>query len=266
MDMIEELSSGGRWRLAKSIGEDASGLKHYLDGEDDGLYESGRKVKLPGAMSILAIRNAVIFPGTVTPLAIGRDRSRRLLEDVKANESVIGLVTQRDPETETPGFGDIYSVGTAGTVLKVIRMPQDSLHIIVHGVSRFKIVKPVATEPYLKAKVHALVPKMRMTKRLQALMVNVRRMADRVITLSPNVPEEASLLLDNIEDPSALADFLAANLSLRIGEKQELLEQLDATKRLESISVALANQLEVLELSHKIQGLSNIFSVNSFFA
>ena len=120
--MTEEMLSGGRWWLAKAIGEDASGLEHYLHGDDEGLYESGRKVKLPAAMSILAIRNAVIFPGTVTPLAIGRDRSRRLLDDVKANKSVIGLVTQRDPETETPGFGDIYSVGTAGTVLKVIRM------------------------------------------------------------------------------------------------------------------------------------------------
>ena len=133
-------------------------------------------------------------------------------------------------------------------------MPQGPIHVVVHGIARFRIKKPITTEPYLKARVQLLDAKAKMTKKLKALIVSVRQTANRVITLSPSVPEEASVLLENIENPSALADFLAANLSLDIAEKQNLLEELDAAKRLEKISVALANQLEVLELSHKIQG------------
>ncbi|MHC4423057.1 MAG: endopeptidase La [Planctomycetota bacterium] len=236
------------------ITEDPTNLEHYLHNENDQLREHNHEFKLPAEIGILPIRNAVAYPGTVTPLAIGRRRSRALLEDIKPNESIIGLVTQHNPEIEKPGFNDIYSVGTAASVLKVIRMPQGSIHIVVHGTARFRITRRLATEPYLKARVELLKVRAKMTKKLQALIVSVRQTANRVIELSPNVPEEASVLLENIENPSALADFLAANLSLDITKKQELLEEIDAAKRLEMISVALANQLEVLELSHKIQG------------
>jgi ATP-dependent Lon protease len=233
--------------------EDFANPEHYLNSENSQLREHNHEFKLPPVMGILPIRNAVAFPGTVTPLAIGRQRSRALLDDIKPNESIIGLVTQYNPETDKPDFNDIYSVGTAASILKVIKMPQGPIHIVVHGITRFKILKRAATEPYLKATVQPLNVRARMTKKLKALIVNVRQMADRVIALSPNVPEEASVLLENIENPSALADFLAANLTLDIARKQQLLEELDASKRLEKISLALANQLEVLELSHKIQ-------------
>jgi len=215
---------------------------------------NNNQFKLPDEIGILPIRNAVVFPGTVTPLAVGREKSKALLNDTVPNKSVIGLVTQFNADKDNPGFKDIYTVGTAATVLKVIKMPQGSMHIIVHGVARFKITKRLTTKPYLKAKVQLLESKKRMTKKLQAMIVSVRHAANRVISLSPNVPEEASVLLENIEDPSALADFLAANLNLQIPDKQQLLEELDPGKRLERISLALANQLEVLELSHKIQG------------
>lgn len=209
---------------------------------------------LPKLIPILPIRNAVSFPGTVTPLAIGRERSRALLKDVIPNESIIGLVTQRQSETERPGFEDLYRVGTSATVLKTIKLPQGTMHTVVHGIARFKIVKSSGCEPYLKAKVELIEPEASITKQIQALMVNVRQSANRLIDLSPNIPEEASVLLENIENPSALADFLAANLSLDVSKKQALLEELDAEKRLEKISIELAHQLEVLELSHKIQG------------
>jgi len=234
--------------------EDPVNLEYHLLNETAQSHEHNHIFKLPETIGILPIRNAVAYPGTVTPLAIGRDRSKQLLAETKPNESIIGLVTQHNPETNKPGFNDIYSVGTAASVLKLIKIPQGSINIIVHGIARFKIVRPIATEPYLKAAVQLLRVKTKMTKKLQALMVSVRQTANRVISLSPNVPEEASVLLENIDSPSALADFLAANLNLNITKKQQLLEELDATKRLEEISAALAAQLEVLELSHKIQG------------
>jgi ATP-dependent Lon protease len=212
------------------------------------------EVKIPDNLPILPIRNAVLFPGTITPLAIGRDKSEKLLSSIKVNESLIGMVAQKDSGVDDPDFKDLYSVGTIASILKIIKMPQGALHVVVHGLSRFKITAPIQTEPFLTAKIKVLPESFRLTKKLKALVVNIRHAANRVITLSPNVPEEVSLLLENIDNPSAMADFLAANLNLTVPRKQLLLEEANPIKRLEAISMALANQLELLELSHKIQG------------
>ena len=216
----------------------------------DGTFE----FELPETIGLLPVRNAVLFPGTVTPLAIGREGSRKLLIDSHPNESIIGLVTQKEPNIEQPKLKDLHLVGTAASILKIVKMPQGTMNVIVHGLLRFKIVEIVSEKPYLRAKIKPLISKTRITKKLRALMVSVRAAANKVIALSPNVPEEASILLENIETPSTLADFLASNLPVPIVEKQQLLETLNAKKRLEKISVILASQLEVLEMSHKIQG------------
>jgi len=243
-----------------SIMQDKMRLVEIVDvdpfgGTDNEVSGPGKEdFRFPDQIGILPIRSAVAYPGTVMPLAIGREKSRQLIDDMIPHETIFGLVAQIDPDIEEPGPDDIYRVGTAASVLKVIRMPQGSLNVIVHGIGRFEIIKFTETKPYLKAKVRMIDVKTRRTKKLQALIVNVRDIAARVMALSPNVPEEASILLDNIDDPSALADFLAATLNISNAEKQELLAEYDARKRLEKISLALANQLEVLELSHKIQG------------
>ena len=233
--------------------EESINIEPYLYDEDNKI-QPNRGNGHPDVIGILPVRNVIVYPGTVTPLAIGRKESRSLIEDTSQNDSVIGLLVQKNPDLDSPKFEDLYSIGTTVSVLKVIRMPQGPMHIVVHGISRFKVVQIISTEPYLKARIKYLSANVRMTKRLKALIVNVRQAANRVIALSPNVPEEASVLLENIENPSALADFLAANFYVEIAKKQQLLEELDATKRLEQISLALAQQLEVLELSNKIQG------------
>jgi ATP-dependent Lon protease len=235
--------------------ETNAAIETYLvsDPASEGRESNGDYV-LPGTIPILPLRNVVAYPGTVTPLAIGRDRSRQLILESSPNNSIIGLVAQKDADQDEPGFRDIYRVGTAASILKVIKMPQGPIHVVVHALGRFRITRFVSKEPYIRARVKPLEVTIRESKKLQALIVSVRQSAHRVIELSPNVPEEATVLLENIEHPSALADFLAANLNLPIEDKQELLEELDSTRRLEMISVALANQLEVLEMSHKIQG------------
>jgi len=230
------------------------GVEPYVNDDDEDFEDDTSAMKMPEIIGVLPIRNTVVYPGTFTHLAVGRERSKALLADTEPNDSIIGLITQRNPDTDKPRFEDLYSVGTTASVLKTIKMPQGSINIVVHGIARFRIVERIATVPYLKARVELLKIETRMTKQLQAMMVSVRRSANRVIALSPNVPEEASVLLENIEDPSALADFLAANLTMELSERQALLEELDPGKRLEKISVTLAHQLEVLELSHKIQG------------
>ena len=240
--------------LMDLMAEECTGIEPYLYDDDSQAQARSHRFKLPDVIGILPIRNAVAYPGTITPLAIGRKKSKALIAETTPNESIIGLLTQRNPDIERPEFDNLYSVGTAASVLKITKLPQGSIHIVVHGVVRFRVIGIVTSKPYLKARVEPLYAKVRITKKLQALMVSVRRAANRVIALSPNVPEEASVMLENIDNPSALADFLAANLSLDITQKQQLLEELDAGRRLEQISVVLANQLEVLELSHKIQG------------
>ena len=192
-------------------------------GEEDNHLTNNQKFRMPDEIGILAIRNAVVFPGTVAPLAVGREKSRALLKDVKPNETVIGILTQHRPDTDKPGFDDLYRVGTAATVLKIIRS-QGAVSIFVHGIARFGVIEPVATEPYLKARVRHLESETKMTKRLKALMVSVRQAANRVIALSPNVPDEVSAILEEIEAPAVLADYLAANVSLNTEERQKLLE------------------------------------------
>lgn len=233
---------------------DVVDIDPFFSGETGRLDQFETELELPEVIGILPLRNTVIYPGTVTPLAVGRTRSKKLLNDSTINASIIGLITQHNSGVEVPGIKDVYRVGTAASILKIIKMPAGSVNIITHGLIRFKIVEFVATEPYLKARIEPLLGEVRKTKKLQALMVNIRQNANRLIRLSPNVPEEAAILLENIEHPSALADFLAANLNITIEEKQQLLEEPNAQRRLETISIELVNQLEVLELSNKIQG------------
>ena len=234
--------------------EKSSSLEPFFGEDPTDPQDKNGEFVLPGTLSVLPLRNVVAYPGTVTPLAIGRESSRQLILGSTPNESIIGLVTQRDPETDDPEFDDLFTVGTAASILKIIKMPQGPIHVVVHALARFEIVEPLGTDPYLEAVVAPMAIRSRLTKKLQALMASVRLTAHRVIELSPNVPEEASVLLENIDHPSALADFLAANINLSIPEKQNLLEELNAAKRLDMIAMALANQLEVLEMSHKIQG------------
>jgi ATP-dependent Lon protease len=236
------------------MAEEPTDIEPYLYDDDGQSQASSHRFRLPDVIGILPIRNAVSYPGTIAPLAIGRKKSKALIAETVPNESIIGLLTQRNPDVERPEFDNLYSIGTAASVLKITKLPQGSVHIVVHGIVRFRVIAIEASRPYLKARVEPLYAKVRMTKKLQALIVSVRQAANRVIALSPNVPEEASVMLENIDNPSALADFLAANLSLDVTQKQQLLEELDAARRLERISFILANQLEVLELSHKIQG------------
>ncbi len=229
-------------------------LNNYISSSKDDSADSGEQIEIPEIISILPIRNAVAYPGTVMPLSIGRKRSKTLIEEVSSQNSIIGLITQINPDTDHPTPGQLYKVGTIASILKTIKMPQNMLHIIVHCQCRFKIVQIISTEPYIKAKIQPLYSHARITKTLKAMMVNVRQTANKVISLSPNVSEEASVLLENIENPSALADFIAANLTIELSAKQKLLEELNAQKRLERVQVELTNQLEVLELSQKIQG------------
>jgi len=211
------------------------------------------KITIPEELVVLSVRNVVIFPGTVVPLALGREKSRRLIHDILPDQKLLVSVCQKSPETEDPGPEDLYSVGTAGMVLKLLRMEEDSQSIILHGLFRVKIEEWLAREPYLRARIRVLRDTAEKSTETEALVINARNLARRIIELSPNVPEEATVVLNSIEQPGSLADFLASNLQLDIPAKQALLEELEVNNRLRKVSVELQQQLEVLELSQKIQ-------------
>jgi len=211
------------------------------------------RLEVPSELAILPIRNGVAFPGTVMPLTIGREKSKRLLDDILPEVKVVGIFAQKDAQVEDPGFDDLYSVGCACVILKLLKVPDGNLSIVVHGLTRVAIRKALTTEPYHRAEVGILEDKIEDSKDLEALTLSVRETAGRIISLSANVPDEAALVLDNITEPGALADFLAANVTAKLTDKQDLLETIDAKERLSELTKLMGQQVEVLELSNQIQ-------------
>ncbi len=210
-------------------------------------------IPVPRELPILPVRSAVVFPGTVVPLSITREKSKRVVEAVLPESQVLAIFAQRHEETDDPGINDIYRVGTAARVLKLLRMPDGTSSLLVHGVVRVGLEEILSSDPYWRAAVNPRRDEIVPSMELEALAFSARRTAEKVIELSPNVPEEALQILRSIEGPGALADFLAANLSLGVVQKQELLETFDVGQRLRKINATLQSQLEVLELARKIQ-------------
>ena len=213
----------------------------------------GQRTRIPHVLPVLPIRNIVVFPGTVMPLNIGRQKSKNLLDEVMPAEKLIGVVSQRNAESEDPKLEDLHPVGTICTILKLFRLPDGNQSIIVHGLTRFRLVSVDQHEPFLTGRIEVIEDTMQPGPSLDALVASVKQQANRVIELSPNTPDEAAQVLNSITNPSALADFLAANLQADTAEKQRLLEELDVEKRLRMIAARLATQLDVLELQSKIQ-------------
>jgi ATP-dependent Lon protease len=214
---------------------------------------NGQRLTVPNLLPILPIRNIVVFPGTVMPLNVGRQKSKNLLDDVMPGEKVIGVVTQKNAETEDPGFADLHQFGVAAMILKLFKLPDGNQSIIVHGLTRFRLLGLSQTTPFAMGQIEILDETVVPGPSLDALIASVRQQANRVIELSPNTPDEAAQVLNSITSPSALADFLGANVQADAVEKQKMLEELDVEKRLRLIAARLATQLDVLELQNKIQ-------------
>src|SRR5829696_3978392 len=214
---------------------------------------NGQQVTIPSLLPILPIRNIVVFPGTVMPLNVGRQKSKNLLDEVMPGDKVIGVVTQKNSDVEDPLYGDLHTVGVACMILKLFKLPDGNQSIIVHGLTRFRLLGLDQTDPFAMGRIEILEETIPEGPSLDALLASVRQQANRVIELSPNTPDEAAQVLNSITNPSALADFLAANLQTDVLEKQRLLEELDVENRLHLVAARLATQLDVLELQSKIQ-------------
>ncbi|HEX8524274.1 MAG TPA: endopeptidase La [Tepidisphaeraceae bacterium] len=214
---------------------------------------NGQKLTIPNVLPILPIRNIVVFPGTVMPLNVGRQKSKNLLDEVMPGDKLIGVVTQKNPDVEDPQMEDLNTVGVACMILKLFKLPDGNQSIIVHGLTRFRILSLEQTDPFSRGRIEILEDITAEGPGIDALVNSVRQQANRVIELSPNTPDEAAQVLNSITNPSALADFLAANLQADVHDKQMLLEELDVEKRLRLVAARIATQLDVLELQNKIQ-------------
>ncbi|MBN2448445.1 MAG: LON peptidase substrate-binding domain-containing protein, partial [Phycisphaerae bacterium] len=169
---------------------------------------------IPTELPVLPVRNVVIFPGTVVPLTVGREKSKRLIDVVLEGDRLVGVFSQRDDSVDDPNIDDVYRVGTIARVLKLLKMPDGSNSLLVHGVARIGLERFIETDPFWRAVVHPHEDVGETSLELEALAYTARRTAEKVIEYSPNVPDEARLMLTNIDKPGPLADFLAANLSL----------------------------------------------------
>src|SRR5688572_221883 len=214
---------------------------------------NGQRITIPNVMPILPIRNIVVFPGTVIPLNVGRQKSKNLLDEVMPGEKLVGVITQRNADVEDPKLEDLYPMGVVATILKLFKLPDGNQSIIVHGLARFRLKSIQQNEQFTVGEIEVVEDTPAEGAQVDALIASVRQQANRVIELSPNTPDEAAQVLSSITNASALADFLAANLQADVGEKQRMLEELDVEKRLRLIAARLATQLDVLELQSKIQ-------------
>jgi ATP-dependent Lon protease len=210
-------------------------------------------VEVPEIISILPLRNSVLFPGSIIPIDVGRKKSVKLVEEAISKERpVIGIVTQRDARTEDPGPGDLYMVGCAARILKVIKLAKDNFSVILQGVSRIRLLDIGGSEPFMTARVQALPDSSATDVELDALVMNVKDVAKRVIKLMPELPKEASALVDSVVEPGQLSDVIISHLDVQVDEKQDVLETFDLKARLRKVLGFLSRQHEVLKVREKI--------------
>src|SRR5947208_1493422 len=207
----------------------------------------------PATLPVLPLKDTVVFPGFPTPLAIGQKRSIKVVEDVVSGDRVLALVTVKNEEADQPGWDDLYRIGTAAVVHKMIKVPDGTLRILVEGVRRIGLDRAVQEDPYLVGEFVEMPDDLEETREVEALTRNVQSLFGRVISLVPYLPEELQIAAANVEDPSALCNLVASTLRLKTEEKQTLLELLDVESRLREISTILNRELEVFELGSKIQ-------------
>ena len=206
-------------------------------------------------LPILPVRETVLFPNAILPLTVGRENSLRLINDLKENEKFIGVVAQRDPRVDNPQPVDLFQIGTAAFVHKIIKLPSQSLFIFVEGLQRIAVEQVIQAEPYLRARVKTLQDVIgERGPDFEALVRSVTSLFQQVVQLSPTLSDDLQTVVMNIDDPGRLADFISANLpSLSPTDRQELLESLDLKSRLDRLNKHLAHEIEVQQLRSKIQ-------------
>ena len=211
--------------------------------------------ELPASLSILPLRNTVLFPGVVIPISAGRDKSIKLINDANAGNKIIGVVAQKNEGDEDPTKNDIHKIGTVARILRVLKMPDGNITVILQGKKRFEIDAVISEKPYIRANVKEVAekrPGMHDTEFL-AIVDSIKELAIQIIKESPNIPTEATFAIRNIESQSFLINFVSSNMNLSVKEKQDLLT-MNALKERALETLRFMNvELQKLELKNDIQ-------------
>lgn len=215
--------------------------------------EEQEKSELPKDIPVIALRNTVLYPNVVLPITVSREKSVKAIAEGSKNGGLIGVLAQKDQSNEDPETTDIHRIGTVAKIVKQIKMPDGNTTIFIMGRMRFEIEQYTQEHPYLRAQVKYLddvFPKD--DKEFDAMIASVKDMAERIISLSPNIPVETGMMLRNIENYSFLVHFIASNLETKLVEKQALLAQNDVKKRTHRLIELLQTDLQMAELKNEI--------------
>ncbi|MEM6358869.1 MAG: endopeptidase La [Bacteroidota bacterium] len=241
----------GKYFLTDLVKEDTEELVQLINPEES---SDIKQQDVPKDLGILPIRNTVLFPGVVIPITVGRTKSIKLVKKAYKGAKVIGVVAQRNVATEDPSVEDIYAVGTIAKIIKMIVLPDGNTTIIIQGKSRFNIDEVLGENPYMTAKVRLLespFPK-KSKKELKALTQSLKEAAGKILQLNPEIPQEAQMALDNINDVSFLTHFLSSNLNAEVKQKQQLLETENGMDRATLLLELMLKEIQILELKHDI--------------
>jgi len=214
---------------------------------------SDDKSHIPKVLPILPLRGTVIYPTMVIPLLVARKKSIQMINEVLESDRIIGLVAQKNPEEEDPKIKDIYRLGIAAQIIKVIKMPDDSVRIMIEGLKRIRIKQFIQKEPYFSARIEKVTERFSPGIKTDALIRNIKVLFKNIVKNSPNLPKEFSLIIQNITEPGKLADIIASSLNLSIKERQEILSLINIGKRLERVHILLNREQKILQSRNKIQ-------------
>src|SRR5215210_403285 len=210
-------------------------------------------IKIPDVLPVLPLKDTVVFPYIILPLSVGRDKSVLAVDRALAESRVIMLVAQRESAVDNPGEGDLYEMGTAAVIMRMLKLPDGRIRILVQGLSRARIQHISQVDPYLQAKIERIEePKAAPSMEVEALVRSVKESLDRAVTLGKGISPEVMVITANLEDPGRLADLAASNLDLKIAEAQAVLEMIDPMERLRRVSELIAREIQVLTMQQEI--------------
>ena len=241
--------------------DDLKALPDVLDGRHHvipivtGGDEVLEEVNVPEILPILTLRSSVLFPGAITPITVGREKSIRLVREVNERNGLLGAVLQRESEVEDPAPDDMYKVGTAARIIKILEMPNGNLTVILNGLEKIEVKEYVSTEPYFQASVTPLRDSSPDVKSLEfeALVDSIRDIALGIIAISPDMPKEAAFAIKNIDSKRGIINFICSNLELSDEDRQSLLESPGLLARARKLLEILVREQQLVELKNEIQ-------------
>jgi ATP-dependent Lon protease len=217
--------------------------------------QEGQPIEIPEKLPLLPIRDIVIFPYMILPLFVGRDMSIKAIDDALSGNRMILLVAQKDINTENPEPNDLYEVGTVGMIMRMLKLPDGRVKILVQGISKAKIESYAQTEPYYQVNITKIEEQKpaKLTLEVEALMRNVKEQVEKMSSLGKIMLPDVMVVIENIDEPGKLADLVASNLGLKVETAQSILELFDAVEKLKKVNEIISKELEVLTMQQKIQ-------------